>query len=126
MPPGCGGAVRPEKRVTAWSKLPQKKWTGLHLAEEARAELLEHAVDLEQHAPEALGCVGIVGGVRAVLRERDRLRHLVGAAVDTRPLMPSSASAAMSRSWNSATDCGSSGQPAPGAVAGLDHAARDR
>ena len=30
-PPGCNGARRPEKRVTARSKLPQKKWTGLHL-----------------------------------------------------------------------------------------------
>src|SRR5438874_11161761 len=28
---GCAGARRPEKRVTARSKLPQKKWTGLHL-----------------------------------------------------------------------------------------------
>jgi hypothetical protein len=27
--PGCVGAGRPEKRVTARSKLPQKKWTGL-------------------------------------------------------------------------------------------------
>src|ERR687892_283479 len=31
MPPGCGGASRPEKRVTARSKLPQKKCTGLDL-----------------------------------------------------------------------------------------------
>jgi hypothetical protein len=30
-PPGCKGARRPENRVTAKSKLPQKKWTGLHL-----------------------------------------------------------------------------------------------
>ena len=29
--PSRGGAGRPEKRVTARSKLPQKKWTGLHL-----------------------------------------------------------------------------------------------
>jgi len=28
---GIGGARRPEKRVTARSKLPQKKCTGLHL-----------------------------------------------------------------------------------------------
>ena len=28
--PSRGGAVRPEKRVTAKSKLPQKKCTGLH------------------------------------------------------------------------------------------------
>ena len=31
IPPGCGGAGRPENRVTARSKLPQKKCTGLHL-----------------------------------------------------------------------------------------------
>jgi hypothetical protein len=31
MPAGCGGAVRPENRVTARSKLPQKKCTGLTL-----------------------------------------------------------------------------------------------
>ena len=31
MPPGCSGAVRPEKRVTARSKLPQKRCTGLTL-----------------------------------------------------------------------------------------------
>src|SRR5437773_1752067 len=30
MPPGCFGAARPEKRVTARSGAPQKKWTGLH------------------------------------------------------------------------------------------------
>src|SRR5581483_11247292 len=29
--PSRGGARRPEKRVTAKSKLPQKKWTGLFL-----------------------------------------------------------------------------------------------
>lgn len=29
--PGCGGAVLPEKRDVARSKLPQKKWTGLAL-----------------------------------------------------------------------------------------------
>src|SRR5438552_19001378 len=30
MPPGCFGAARPEKRVTARSGETQKKWTGLH------------------------------------------------------------------------------------------------
>src|SRR5262245_51638444 len=30
-PPGWSGARRPEKRVTARSKPPQKKWTGLTL-----------------------------------------------------------------------------------------------
>lgn len=31
MPPGCSGALRPENRVTARSKLPQKRCEGLHL-----------------------------------------------------------------------------------------------
>ena len=31
MPPGCGGARRPENRVTARSGAPQKKWIGLFL-----------------------------------------------------------------------------------------------
>ena len=30
-PPGCGGARRPEKRVTARSSAPQNRWTGLTL-----------------------------------------------------------------------------------------------
>ena len=34
-PPGCVGAVRPEKRVTARSNAPQKKWTGLTLPRKA-------------------------------------------------------------------------------------------
>ena len=85
MPPGCGGALRPEKRVTAWSKLPQKKWAGLTLPRKPRAELLEHPIGLQQDAPEALRKVRIVGGVLAVLAERDRLRHLVGAAMDPHP-----------------------------------------
>ena len=43
--PSRGGAGRPEKRVTARSKPPQKKCTGLHLPMKARAP--------RQHA---LGC----------------------------------------------------------------------
>ena len=43
-PPGCSGAGRPEKRVTARSKLPQKKCTGLHLPRKPRAELRQHPV----------------------------------------------------------------------------------
>ena len=32
------GARRPEKRVTARSKAPQKKWTGLHLPTKLHCE----------------------------------------------------------------------------------------
>jgi len=56
-----------------------------HLALKSRAELLEHPVGLKGDPPEALGMVRIVSGVLAVLAERDRVRHLVGAAMDPHP-----------------------------------------
>jgi hypothetical protein len=53
------------------------------LAEKARAEPLEHPVDLEEDAPEAKGGIRIVGGMHPVLTEWDRVRQLVRAAVDS-------------------------------------------
>src|SRR6266850_7781802 len=41
MPPGCFGAARPEKRVTARSGAPQKKWTGLHLPQKRERKSLK-------------------------------------------------------------------------------------
>ena len=38
--PSRGGAGRPEKRVTARSKLPQKKCTGLHLPTNPHADFV--------------------------------------------------------------------------------------
>src|SRR5581483_5648823 len=43
------------------------------LAEEASAELLEHAVGGKQDAPEARGGFVVVGGVGSVLIKRDRV-----------------------------------------------------
>jgi len=40
------------------------------LAEEAAAELLQHAIGVGQRAEAALRGLGIVGGVRDVVRER--------------------------------------------------------
>src|SRR5438045_5779088 len=47
IPPGCGGAGRPEKRVTARSKLPQKKCTGLHLPQNRERRSEEHTSELQ-------------------------------------------------------------------------------
>ena len=74
--PGWGGAGRPENRVTARSKLPQKKCTGLAFPEKARAEHREHLVDLYQRAPEPGDLLGVVGRMDAVLLERDRVGDL--------------------------------------------------
>ena len=46
------------------------------LAEEARAERLEHAVALQQRSPEALRLRGVVGGVGLILGERDGIGNL--------------------------------------------------
>ena len=44
--PSRGGAGRPEKRVTARSKAPQKKWTGLHLPTNAQRGAGQRPLDL--------------------------------------------------------------------------------
>src|SRR3546814_7682624 len=56
---------------------------GAHLADVARTELLEHAIDLVQHSPEALCVLRVVGGVLPILAERDWVRHLVRTLVDS-------------------------------------------
>ena len=48
MPPGWRGAGRPENRVVARSKPPQKKWTGLALPTKPVLEALQHPIGLEQ------------------------------------------------------------------------------
>jgi hypothetical protein len=57
------------------------------LAEKARAEMREHLLGTQQHAPEPLRILAVVGGVRAVVGERhgagDLVRHLVDAHLNT-------------------------------------------
>ena len=77
MPPGCLGAGRPEKRVTARSGAPQKKCTGLHLPVKRPRNSLEHAIGLHEDAPEAVGVLRVVGAVRLVLVEGQRIGDLV-------------------------------------------------
>ena len=77
------------------------------LAEKARAELLEHPIRLDEHAPEALRIVRVVGGVLASSRNGIGLGRSLGLPwIRTR--ISSSASAAMSWSWKSATGLGAS------------------
>ena len=52
------------------------------LAEKARAEELEHAVDFNQRTPEADQGVGIVGFVHGVACERYRIAHLAWTAAE--------------------------------------------
>ena len=47
---GSAGAQRPEKRVTARSKAPQKKWTGLHLPRKRDLNTLKTLPDREFRA----------------------------------------------------------------------------
>ena len=70
-PPGCGGAGRPEKRVTARSKLPQKEMDRAAFPAETGAKILENAVGLDQDPPETVGLSRIVGAMRFIFLERD-------------------------------------------------------
>ena len=55
---------------------------GAALADETGTERLQHAVRLDEHAPEALGVLRVIGRMRAVLGERDGRIDLVGSRVD--------------------------------------------
>ncbi|MEZ5289105.1 MAG: hypothetical protein R2712_30735 [Vicinamibacterales bacterium] len=68
--PSRGGAGRPEKRVMARSKLPQKKWAGLHLPTNPRRALGEDVADLHEQPPEALREYGVVGAVHVSSSKR--------------------------------------------------------
>ena len=81
-PPGCSGARRPEKRVTARSKLPQKKCTGLALPRNPVRKRRKTRSDLHEHAPERVRRDRVVGAVHLVLRKGDRVGHLVRPHVD--------------------------------------------
>jgi hypothetical protein len=55
-------------------------WTAL--ADECRAEFVQHAVDLQKNPPESLRVSSVIGCVRVILDEADRFRNLVGLVVD--------------------------------------------
>src|SRR4030095_1696051 len=55
---------------------------GACLTQEAGAEELEDAIDLDERAPEAMGRSGVVGSVGAILRKADWVGHLVRHLVD--------------------------------------------
>src|SRR6185437_8090573 len=52
------------------------------LADEAAAELLQYRIDRAQHAPEPLDRLALVGRMRRVLVERDRIGDLLRQGPD--------------------------------------------
>src|SRR5262249_9810112 len=77
---GAPGEARHGKIETA----PEEVY-GAGFAGEAGAEFLEHSIDLQQHAPEALRINRIIGFVNRVAAEIDRVRNLTGEGVDLQP-----------------------------------------
>jgi hypothetical protein len=53
------------------------------LSEKTRTELLEHAIDLQEYAPEALSVFAIVRRMRVILAEGNGLRHFIRHFIDT-------------------------------------------
>src|SRR5215472_2752814 len=53
-----------------------EKMNRAHFAEKAGAEMRKHVMCREQYAPEAVGIIAVVGGVREVLIEWDAIRDL--------------------------------------------------
>src|SRR5690348_1398743 len=62
-----------------------EEMNGARLAEKTGAEEREHVVRTQQHAPESVDEVPVVGTVRYVLGERDGLGGFVRSAVDFNP-----------------------------------------
>ena len=76
MPPGCCGAGRPEKRVIARSKPPQKTCDGLDLPRKLSAEAFQRHVGDGEDAPHALGDLRTIFGDGGPLGERGRIHDL--------------------------------------------------
>ena len=74
--PSRGGAGLPEKRVTARSKLPQKKWTGLHLPTNPHADCVNTRATCATIRHQRLDGRRIVRPVHRVLIEPDRVGDL--------------------------------------------------
>ena len=76
MPPGWRGAGRPEKRVVARSKPPQKKWTGLALPTKPVWKTFSTRSDLDQRPPQQLRMLRVVRVMPLVQVERDGVGDL--------------------------------------------------
>ena len=84
MPPGCCGALRPEKRLTARSKLPHQKCTGLALpAKPARKRANTGSIAASASRKRSAEFAVVVARAR-VVGERNRALDLVGRAVEVR------------------------------------------
>src|SRR5712671_6626195 len=55
---------------------------GATLAQKQRAKLLEHRVARSNDLPEAPRRIGIIGPVKSIFRERNRIRHFDRSGVD--------------------------------------------
>jgi hypothetical protein len=75
--PGLSGARRPEKRVEARSKLPQKKCTGLDLPMPG-SEILKHGLYRDENMPEGSCRLWIVRMMRHIRIQADRVGYLDG------------------------------------------------
>jgi hypothetical protein len=77
IPPGCGGARRPEKRVHAKSKPPHQKCEGTAFPRKATAKALQHAIGLHEGTPPPPCRVAVVRGIRVIIRKWRRVGDLV-------------------------------------------------
>ena len=80
MPPGCCGRGPPREPCHRQIERAPEEVDRAALADEARAKLLEDPIGLHEDAPEAVGVLRIVGAVRFVPIEADRIGDLVRAA----------------------------------------------
>ena len=92
--PSRGGARRPEKRVTARSKPPQKKCAGLHLPTKGQRRARVRLGDLPQDPPEPPDLNGVVRTVHRVVGDRipgDGSSTGTGQILTPRPMSESAA-----------------------------------
>jgi hypothetical protein len=111
MPPGWSGAGRPEKRVTARSKLPQNRWTGLTFPTYAVRNRFSTRVDRDDRLEKTRYRVGVVGPRLPIISKRNWIGNFIRATVELRRAAKFPDQVQEVR-VNSVTDIGPSGNPA--------------
>jgi hypothetical protein len=91
---GRSGGRRPEKRVTARSKLPQKKVHRARLTDQIGAKLEKDSVNDGQDAAQPVGIFRLVGGVQGILDKPNGIGNFGGMG-QIFTAMPSDFNAAM-------------------------------
>jgi hypothetical protein len=84
MPPGWSGAGRPEKRVTARSKLPQNRWTGLTFPTYVVRNRFSTRVDRDDRLEKTRYRVGVVGPRLPIISKRNWIGNFIRATVELR------------------------------------------